>query len=97
MTGCAGCVTRARDVVAMAAVLIAKFVGDVEELKAAYDRAPTPIAQLAAIDLTSVRQDPTRLAEWAVGAAIERLDAGRTERRELVLEPEDASSPDVFA
>jgi DNA-binding LacI/PurR family transcriptional regulator len=49
-----------------------------------YDDSPP--AQLAAIDLTSVRQD-AELARWAVTAAVERLDGGRTERRESVLTP----------
>jgi DNA-binding LacI/PurR family transcriptional regulator len=50
-----------------------------------YDDSPP--AQLAAIDLTSVRQDAAELARWAVTAAVERLDGGRTERRESVLTP----------
>jgi LacI family transcriptional regulator len=50
-----------------------------------YDDSPP--AQLAAIDLTSVRPDAAELARWAVTAAVERLDGGRAERRESVLTP----------
>lgn len=48
----------------------------------------SPLAGLHAIDLTTVRQDASALADWAVRAAVERLDNGRAERRELVLKPE---------
>lgn len=45
------------------------------------------MAGLSFIDLTSVRQDATRLAEHAVRAIAERLDHGRTEARDIVLDP----------
>lgn len=48
----------------------------------------SPIARTQRISLTSVRQDGQRLGSWAVGAAIERLDEGRTSPRILLLEPE---------
>ena len=44
----------------------------------------SPVAQLHAIDLTSVRQEAQELARWAVAAAVERLDDGRTRGRESV-------------
>ena len=47
-----------------------------------------PVSSLSAIDLTSVRQDTATLADWAVSAAVERLDGGRTQRRELVVDPQ---------
>lgn len=47
----------------------------------------TPVTRLAAIDLTSVAQDADRLARLAVATALERLDAGRTERSVLVFDP----------
>lgn len=43
------------------------------------------VAQLARVDLTSVNQGPQDQARLAVEAAVERLDQGRTERREIVL------------
>jgi LacI family transcriptional regulator len=43
------------------------------------------MAQLARIDLTSVNQEPQEQAQLAVEAAVDRLDQGRTERRETVL------------
>ena len=45
------------------------------------------IARLSFIDLTNVRQDATQMAEHAVRAIIERLDHGRIEAREFVLDP----------
>lgn len=48
----------------------------------------SPLARTRRISLTSVRQDGERLGAWAVGAALERLDHGRTEPSALVLEPE---------
>ena len=45
------------------------------------------LARLSFIDLTSVRQDVTRMAEASVEAVAERLEHGRTEAREVVLEP----------
>jgi len=45
------------------------------------------VARLSFIDLTSVRQDVNRMAEYAVKAIIERLDLGRTASRDIVLDP----------
>jgi DNA-binding LacI/PurR family transcriptional regulator len=45
------------------------------------------IARLSFIDLTTVRQDVTQVAEFAVQAIVERLDEGRTTAREIVLDP----------
>jgi DNA-binding LacI/PurR family transcriptional regulator len=45
------------------------------------------VARLSFIDLTSVRQDVNRMAEYAVEAVIERLDRGRTAPRDIVLDP----------
>lgn len=45
------------------------------------------IARLSFINLTTVRQDATQMAEHAVQAIIERLDHGRVEAREIVLDP----------
>lgn len=45
------------------------------------------IARLSFINLTTVRQDATQMAEHAVRAIIERLDHGRVEAREIVLDP----------
>ena len=50
-----------------------------------YDNAP--IAQYAAIDLTTVSQEAPAQAQWAVRAAIERLEGVRQDTRESVLEP----------
>jgi DNA-binding LacI/PurR family transcriptional regulator len=47
----------------------------------------SPIARLATVDLTSVSQIPEAMAAAAVEAATQRLDEGRTEPVELVLEP----------
>ncbi|WP_256794314.1 LacI family DNA-binding transcriptional regulator [Terrabacter sp. Ter38] len=46
------------------------------------------IARLATVDLTSVSQIPEAMATAAVEAATQRLDEGRTEPIELVLEPQ---------
>jgi DNA-binding LacI/PurR family transcriptional regulator len=46
------------------------------------------IARLATVDLTSVSQIPEAMATAAVEAATQRLDDGRTEPVELVLEPQ---------
>jgi DNA-binding LacI/PurR family transcriptional regulator len=51
-----------------------------------YDDSGT--ARLSFIDLTSIRQDPSRMAEHAVQAVVERLDSGRTTPRDIVLEPQ---------
>jgi substrate-binding family protein len=45
------------------------------------------IARLSFINLTTVRQDAALMAEHAVQAIIERLDHGRTEARDIVLDP----------
>ncbi|WP_152353757.1 LacI family DNA-binding transcriptional regulator [Brachybacterium subflavum] len=45
------------------------------------------LARTQALSLTSVRQDADELGRWAVEAALERLDEGRTEARSLILEP----------
>ena len=45
------------------------------------------VARLSFIDLTTVRQDVARMAEAAVEAVVERLDRGRVDAREIVLEP----------
>ncbi|MGK5683292.1 LacI family DNA-binding transcriptional regulator [Actinoplanes sp. URMC 104] len=45
------------------------------------------VARLSFIDLTTVRQEVTRMAEAAVEAVVERLDRGRIDAREIVLEP----------
>jgi LacI family transcriptional regulator len=52
---------------------------------AGYDNAP--IAQYAAIDLTTVSQEAPVQAQWAVRAAVERLEGFREDTRESVLEP----------
>jgi LacI family transcriptional regulator len=43
------------------------------------------LARHSRIDLTTVNQAPAEQARLSVDAAIERLDGGRTERREIVL------------
>ena len=45
------------------------------------------LAQLAHIDLTTVSQEPRQQAERAVRAVVERLDDGRRDRVEVLLEP----------
>jgi DNA-binding LacI/PurR family transcriptional regulator len=45
------------------------------------------LARLAHVDLTSVSQDARGQAEQAVALAVERLETGRTARREVVLTP----------
>jgi DNA-binding LacI/PurR family transcriptional regulator len=45
------------------------------------------IARLSFINLTTVRQDAALMAEQAVQAIIERLDHGRIEARDIVLDP----------
>lgn len=51
-----------------------------------YDDSPS--AHLPQVDLTTVSQDTRHQAEEAVAAVLERLDGGRTQRREVVLEPQ---------
>jgi DNA-binding LacI/PurR family transcriptional regulator len=45
------------------------------------------LARLVHVDLTTVDQDAAAQARNAVAAAVERLDGGRTARREVVLRP----------
>jgi DNA-binding LacI/PurR family transcriptional regulator len=52
---------------------------------AGYDNAP--IAQFAAINLTTVSQEAPTQAQWAVRAAVERLEGVRHDTRESILEP----------
>src|SRR5215211_1811839 len=52
---------------------------------AGYDNAP--IAQFTAINLTTVSQEAATQAQWAVRAAVERLEGVRHETQESVLEP----------
>lgn len=52
---------------------------------AGYDNAP--IAQYAAINLTTVSQEAPIQAHWAVRAAVERLERVRQDTRESILEP----------
>jgi DNA-binding LacI/PurR family transcriptional regulator len=52
---------------------------------AGYDNAP--IAQYAAINLTTVSQEAPLQAQWAVRTAVERLEGVREDTRESVLEP----------
>jgi DNA-binding LacI/PurR family transcriptional regulator len=47
----------------------------------------TPLSQLAHINLTTVSQDAQWQARQAVEAAVQRLDGGRTQSREIVHEP----------
>jgi DNA-binding LacI/PurR family transcriptional regulator len=45
------------------------------------------LAQLTHIDLTTVSQEPRQQADRAVRAVVERLDEGRRERLDVLLEP----------
>jgi DNA-binding LacI/PurR family transcriptional regulator len=47
----------------------------------------SPLARLAHVRLTSVGQDPVGQAREAVRAALERLDAGRTDPVDVILAP----------
>ncbi|HET7399384.1 MAG TPA: LacI family DNA-binding transcriptional regulator [Intrasporangium sp.] len=47
----------------------------------------SPLARLATVDLTTVSQAPEAMARAAVQAATERLEGGRTEPVDIVLEP----------
>lgn len=47
----------------------------------------SPVARLATVDLTSVSQAPQAMAVAAVEAATQRLDDGRTDAVDVVLEP----------
>jgi LacI family transcriptional regulator len=52
---------------------------------AGYDNAP--IAQYAAINLTTVSQEALAQAQWAIRAAVERVEGVRQDTRESILEP----------
>ena len=52
---------------------------------AGYD--DSDIARLSFVSLTTVHQDAALMAEQAVQAVVERLDHGRTEPRDIVLDP----------
>jgi DNA-binding LacI/PurR family transcriptional regulator len=45
------------------------------------------LARLSFINLTTIRQDVTLMAESAVDAIVERLDEGRTTSKDVVLDP----------
>jgi DNA-binding LacI/PurR family transcriptional regulator len=45
------------------------------------------LARLAHIDLTTVSQEPREQAQRAVKAVVERLDEGRRDRLDVLLEP----------
>lgn len=45
------------------------------------------VAQLAAVDLTSVSQEAAVQAQWAVQAAVERLEGARSHPEQVVLQP----------
>jgi DNA-binding LacI/PurR family transcriptional regulator len=45
------------------------------------------LAQLAHVDMTTVSQEPRRQAESAIKAIVGRLDNGRSERVDVLLEP----------
>lgn len=45
------------------------------------------ISRLSHVDLSTVRQDAASMATAAVDAAVSRIDDGRTDQRELLLEP----------
>lgn len=47
----------------------------------------SPLARLTHVDLTTVSQDVPGLVEHTLTAIVERLDGGRTERRDVVLVP----------
>jgi DNA-binding LacI/PurR family transcriptional regulator len=47
----------------------------------------SPLSRLAHVDLTTVSQESQQLMGHAVAAVVERLDGGRTERREVVVPP----------
>jgi DNA-binding LacI/PurR family transcriptional regulator len=46
-----------------------------------------PVARLAHVSLTTVRQDTGLLTQHAIAALVQRLDGGRTEHTEVVLPP----------
>jgi DNA-binding LacI/PurR family transcriptional regulator len=47
----------------------------------------SPLSRLAHVDLTTVSQESALLVRHAVAAVVERLDGGRTVRREVVVPP----------
>ena len=47
----------------------------------------SPVAQFAAVNLTTIGQEPEHQASWAVRAAVQRLEGGRETSQEWVLEP----------
>ena len=47
----------------------------------------TPVAAFSAVGLTTVSQDAAAQAEWAIKAVVERLDDGRDDVAEEVLQP----------
>ena len=47
----------------------------------------SPVARYAAVDLTTVNQEPAAQARWAVRAAVDRLEGLVAEPRQLVLQP----------
>jgi DNA-binding LacI/PurR family transcriptional regulator len=60
---------------------------DVPEAVSVIGYDDSPFARLAHVGLTTVSQNTPELTEHAVAAAIERLDGGRTEHREVVVSP----------
>ena len=48
----------------------------------------SPVSRLAHVGLTTVSQEPQEQGRLAVQAAVDRLDAGRTEPAETVLRPD---------
>jgi DNA-binding LacI/PurR family transcriptional regulator len=57
-----------------------------EESVVGYDDSRT--ARLSFIDLTTIRQNATQMAQSAVQALVDRLDNGRREVRDIVLDPQ---------
>ena len=47
----------------------------------------SPLARLGTVDLTTVSQSPSAMAEAAVAAAVERLEGTRSETVDIVLPP----------
>ncbi|MFD0489204.1 substrate-binding domain-containing protein [Saccharopolyspora erythraea] len=54
---------------------------------AAQSRGAPPAPRATARAFTTGRQDAARLAELAVDAVLDRLEAGRTEARKVTLAP----------
>jgi DNA-binding LacI/PurR family transcriptional regulator len=59
----------------------------VPELVSVVGYDDSPVARLATIALTTISQDPQAMAAAAVRAAVERLETGRDESVDVVLEP----------